>query len=228
MGDPQQIRRWHAYAGLDTLRGDAISTIIQNADARIRESGRFKIVLAGGSTPKKLYEQLGRLDAQWDAWEIYFGDERCLPPEHPERNSKMAFDAWLAHVPIPGSQIHVIPAELGPEEGARRYTEILKGAGEFDLVLLGLGEDGHTASLFPGGQWGSQDAIAVFDAPKPPAERISMSALRLGFTRKTIFLVSGESKRQAVTDWRSGRSIPASAITPVSGVDIFIESFLMA
>ncbi|MBY0578795.1 MAG: 6-phosphogluconolactonase [Burkholderiales bacterium] len=227
MGDPQQIRRWHAYATPDTLIEAAAADIMQNADAAVGKTGSFRIVLAGGNTPKALYRKLRHMNAKWDAWEIYFGDERCLPPDHPERNSSMALDAWLSHVPIPMSRIHVIPAELGPEAGASSYARILKDAGKFDLVLLGLGEDGHTASLFPGKKWGDRDAFPVFDAPKPPSERISMSASRLGFADGVFFLVSGESKRQAVTDWRSGKPIPASGIIPSSGIDIFIESFLI-
>lgn len=183
------------------------------------------MVLAGGNTPKALYEVLRSEAAEWPAWEIFFGDERCLPSSHPDRNSLMASIAWLDHVPI--SAIHVIPAELGPEDGALRYCDTLKSVGEFDLVLLGLGEDGHTASLFPGRKWGSQDAIPVFDAPKPPSERISLSPSRLGFSRRVCFLVAGESKRHAVSDWRSGKPIPASFILPETGVDIFIESPLI-
>ncbi len=222
-----QIRRWHAHASLEALQEDAAAKILQSAEKSIRERSVFRIVLAGGNTPKSLYEKLAQADADWPSWEIYFGDERCLPPSHAERNSKMALDSWLAHVPIPEQRIHAIPAELGPSEGAARYSQTLKAAGEFDLVLLGLGEDGHTASLFPGKTWEDQDAFAVFDAPKPPPERISLSASRLSFSRQVFFLVSGESKKQAVADWRSEKPIPASIIAPPSGVDIFIESMLL-
>ena len=222
-----QIRRWHAHSSLEALQEDAAARVLQSAESSIRERGIFRIVLAGGNTPKSLYEKLAHADADWSSWEIYFGDERCLPPAHAERNSRMAIDSWLAHVPIPENQIHAIAAELGPREGATRYSETLRGTGEFDLVLLGLGEDGHTASLFPGKAWANQDAVAVFDAPKPPPERISLSAFRLSFSRQVFFLVSGKSKRQAVADWRSEKPIPASIIAPPSGVDIFIESHLL-
>ena len=222
-----QIRRWHAHSSQESLQEDAAAHVLQSAERSIRERGIFRLVLAGGNTPKALYEKLARADAAWHAWEIYFGDERCLPSSHAERNSRMAFESWLSHVPIPENRIHVIPAELGPGEGAARYSEILKDIGEFDLVLLGLGEDGHTASLFPGKTWGDQDAFAVFDAPKPPPERISLSASRLSLSRQVFFLVSGESKKQAVTDWRSEKPIPASIIAPPSGADIFIEASLL-
>mgnify|MGYP005825832027 FL=1 len=134
----------------------------------------------------------------------------------------MAREAWLNHVPVPADQIHDIPAELGPVEGAKAYAETLKGVGDFDLVLLGLGEDGHTASLFPGHIWDdSVDAFPVFNSPKPPAERISISARRLSQAREVIFLVTGAGKQEAVDNWRKGVTIPATVIRPEAGVDVY-------
>ena len=102
---------------------------------------------------------------------------------------------------------------------------------EFDLVLLGVGEDGHTASLFPGHEWGSAAnapaALAVHDAPKPPPDRVSLSAWRLGKAQKVMFFVTGESKRQAVRTWRDGSVIPAAAIAPHGIVDIYIDATLL-
>jgi len=171
-------------------------------------------------------------NTDWSAWHIYFTDERCLPPADAARNSRMAGEAWLDHVPIPIIQLHVIPAELGANKAASAYVETLRTIGEFDLVLLGIGEDGHTASLFPGHDWDSSpqspDALAVFDAPKPPPERVSLSAARLSRTRRAIFLVSGESKRGAITDWRDGKNIPARAVTPAAGVDVLVDAALLA
>jgi 6-phosphogluconolactonase len=144
----------------------------------------------------------------------------------------MAAEVWLAHVPIPPLQLHTIPAESGALRAAEMYTETLRDIGEFDLVVLGLGEDGHTASLFPGHELGaavgSPDALAVFDAPKPPAQRVSLSAARLTRARRVIFLVSGESKRRAVAEWRSGKDIPTRAIAPAAGVDVQVEAALLA
>ena len=115
---------------------------------------------------------------------------------------------------------------------ALAYAETLRNVGEFDLVLLGLGDDGHTASLFPNHDWGiAPDApavLAVFNAPKPPPERVSLSAARLSRAREVLFLIAGESKREAVQRWRAGEDISARAIRPRAGVDVLLESKLLS
>lgn len=223
--------RWHALRDVRALRDAALETILSSAARAVQARGRFRLVLAGGSTPRGIYRALCSVQADWSAWHIYFGDERCLPPGDPGRNSYMAAKAWLDSVPIPAHQVHAIPGELGALEAARAYAETLQAVGDFDLVLLGLGEDGHTASLFPGHEWGTErgapDALAVFDAPKPPPERVSMSAARLSRARRVNFLVAGESKHKAVSRWRSGKDIPARAIAPAAGVDVLVESTLL-
>lgn len=208
-----------------------MQAILHAAHQSINQHRAFHIVLSGGTTPRRLYESLRKADADWAAWHVYFGDERCLPPDHAQRNSQMAALAWLDHVAIPAEQVHPIPAELGAEIAALSYAQIVDRIKQFDLVLLGLGEDGHTASLFPGHEWGTTpntpSAIAVHDAPKPPPDRVSLSAHRLSAAHQILFQISGESKRQAVKDWRNGVNIPAAAIAPANGVDIYIEADLL-
>lgn len=227
---PQQCR-WHSYSATAELEQAAVQTILHAAQHAISQHGAFRIVLAGGTTPRRIYESLRTADADWAAWHVYFGDERCLPPDHAERNSRMAARSWLDHIAIPSAQIYPIPAENGAEIAASSYVQIMDGIEQFDLVLLGLGEDGHTASLFSNHDWGNTPdapaAIAVHDAPKPPPDRVSLSAHRLSAARQLMFLVTGESKRQAVKDWRNGVSIPAAAIAPASGVDVYIEAALL-
>jgi len=226
MNQEQQVT-WHIVGDVACLQARAVRAIERLAAEAIRTRGAFAIVLAGGSTPKEIYRGLCAIHTDWSAWTIFLGDERCLPPEHPERNSTMAQQAWLNHVPLAADQVHLIPAEQGAEEAASRYSETLDGVGPFDLVLLGLGQDGHTASLFPGQTWGeggdAMAALAVHGAPKPPSDRVSLSAWRLSMARQVWFMVSGEDKADAIHGWRSGVCLPAAAIKPENGVEVFVE-----
>lgn len=219
--------RWHSFSCRADFERSAHDFILDAAMRSIDDTGRFRLVLSGGRTPRRIYASLRLAQTDWSAWVLYFSDERCLPENDPNRNSRMAAEAWLDHVPIPAGQIHVIPAGLGPERGADRYSRELAGAGTFDLVLLGLGEDGHTASLFPGGDWEAAtswpDAIPVQDAPKPPPERVSLSPARLSRTRQCLFLIAGSDKREAVDRWRAGTGSPASRIRANEGVDVFLD-----
>jgi len=222
-----QICVWHVYPEPALLQQRAAQGIARLAAEAISARGAFRVVLAGGNTPRAVYERLRGTKTAWQAWHIYFGDERCLPSGHAERNSTMASQVWLDHVDIPATQIHVIPAELGAEEAARRYASAIESVEMFDLVLLGLGQDGHTASLFPGQNYGSEchqpAVLAVHQAPKPPADRVSLSAWRLGAASRVWFLVTGADKALAVRKWRGGEGIPAGAIKPAGGVDIWVD-----
>lgn len=222
----KNLTYWKIFDTPLAVRDAAVQAIVESAAQAIAEHGRFLIVLAGGTTPREVYRELCGITTDWSKWQVYYGDERCLPPTHAERNSRMAEAAWLEHVAIPAQQIHPIPAECGPEEGAARYSRLLAEVGEFDLVLLGLGEDGHTASLFPGNVWerNGAPAIPVRGAPKPPPERVSLSASRLSQAHRVIFLVTGPGKRDAVQRWRQGDSLPAAAITSPGGVEVFQDA----
>ena len=224
--------RWTAAADTATLCLVAGQRIEQAAAQAIHRRRLFLIVLAGGNTPRTVYRLLRKLDTDWSRWQIYFGDERCLPNDAAGRNSRMAATAWLDHVPIPRDQIHIIPAERGPEAGARAYAETMADVGSFDLVLLGLGDDGHTAALFPGQPWGegpgSADAIPILNAPTPPVQRVSLSARRLSRTRELLFIVSGESKRRALARWRAGAALPVRSVDAAASVEILFESALLA
>jgi len=207
---------WKVFPDSETLATELVQTLLAEARNCIVRRGRFKLVLAGGSTPKLVYEKLAQEKTDWSRWHIWFGDERCYPPGHADRNDSMARAALLHRVSIPRDNIHPVAGEgWGPEAAARRYAEVLP-QGRFDLTLLGLGEDGHTASLFPGNDWGEGDdapaVLPVSNAPKLPAERVSLSAHRLSQSRKVIFIVTGAGKVDAVTRWKNGEAIPASAI----------------
>jgi 6-phosphogluconolactonase len=208
---PQSVH-WRVFADGAALADEAVALIRASARAAIAARGRFRVVLAGGRTPLAIYARLATAEADWPRWHVYFGDERCLPRDDAGRNDTAIRDAWLNRVPVPAAQVHAIPAELGAEVAARRYADELAGVDEFDLVLLGLGADGHTASLFPGRPHADGDVLAVHAAPKPPPERVSLSAARLSRARQVLFVVTGTDKRAAVHAWRAGADLPASAI----------------
>ena len=225
--DQQSMTRWHVAADADDWLDRALAFVAAAEAEALAGRGEFHIVLAGGGTPRRLYRALADQDHDWSRWRVWFGDERCLAPDDPARNSAMAREAWLDKVGMPAGNLHVIPAERDAGQAARLYAKELSGLADFDLVLLGLGQDGHTASLFPGHPWGeaagAAAALAVMDAPKPPPERVSLSAERLSRARRVLFLVTGADKRDALARWRRGENLPAAAIRPRASVDVLMD-----
>lgn len=218
--------RIHRFTSEVVLLDALYARIDRLASECLAQRGRFSIILAGGNTPRSLYRRLRHLLTDWRQWHIYFSDERCLAAGDPERNDSMASDAWLDHVAIPADQIHRVPAGDDASAAASAYSAVLAQAPGFDLALLGLGEDGHTASLFPGDsriESGAELAIAVTDAPKPPPRRVSISASCLGTADSVWFVVTGESKRQALDAWFAGAPLPPQWILPRAGVDLFTD-----
>ncbi len=211
--DPQELAR------------AAADMFAEGATRSIREKGRFAVALAGGSTPKALYELLAgeyRDALDWSRVHVFFGDERCVPPDHEDSNYRMAQEALLSRVPV--GSVHRMPGELSPPYAAVLYEEELAtflGDGpDFDLVLLGIGEDGHTASLFP-----STPALDVRDrwAVENPVEKLGTTRLTLtvpaiNAARDIIFLVAGEGKAKALKKILEGdadtREYPAKLVHP--------------
>ena len=192
----------------ENVAAQACRIIIAEADAALRERQTFRIVLAGGNTPRRTYEMLAGMAEDWSAWEIFWSDERCRPADHPERNSRQALDVWLSHVAIPATQIHAIPAELGAARAAAEYAALVRRRQPFDLVLLGMGDDGHTASLFSPDDDPSASVIAVHDAPKLPGERVSLNYQSLRACRQQLVLVTGADKAAALLAWQQGSNLP--------------------
>ncbi len=199
---------------LEALSIAVAQRIAQLAGQAIGERGIFRIALAGGETPRRCYEQLRGLPVDWRHVHIYFGDERCLPRGDAKRNDRMAHEALLRHIAIPHVNVHPIAAEHGARVSAREYAELLKNALPLDLALLGMGEDGHTASLFPGNPATEQNdtVVPVFNAPKPPPERVSLSLATLSAARWKIFLVAGTEKRAALGRILRGMALPAGRV----------------
>ncbi|KAA6187703.1 6-phosphogluconolactonase [Thiohalocapsa marina] len=207
----------------------AAEWILEQARRAIAARGAFRIVLAGGTTPLMAYRRLAQAQsADWSAWHVYHGDERCLPADDAERNSRAADQAWLGRVSIPPRQIHVIPAELGPEAAALDYQQPVAAALPFDLVLLGMGEDGHTASLFPDRPLPSAEqedtlVMPVQDAPKPPPERVSLTPRALCASREILLLITGAAKHAALVRWQAGESLPAACIARAGNTTVLLD-----
>lgn len=202
----------------------ASELILAAAGAAIAQRGAFSIALAGGTTPAACYRRLAGSASDWAHWHVYFGDERCLPPEDPQRNSAMAAAELTDRVAIPAHQVHPIPAERGPEMAARDYAAVIRAALPFDLVLLGMGDDGHTASLFPGLHYpGDLLVLPVRGAPKPPAERVSLGAGALTNCRQLLVLVTGAAKRPAMQQWSSGSELPIAKVTGGDNVVLLLD-----
>ncbi|PPD21879.1 MAG: 6-phosphogluconolactonase [Methylobacter sp.] len=220
----QTTINWHRFVSAAEVALSASTRILAAAEHAIAARGEFKLVLAGGSTPEKIYNLLTQAQTDWSKWKIYFGDERCLPADHPDRNSVMAARALLSAVTIPAAHIYPIAAELGPEQGAAQYRDIVAHALPFDMVLLGMGEDGHTASLFPGHEHDqNQLTHAVYNSPKPPPERVSISAKALADTAELMFIITGAGKRDALQAWLNGADLPVATIKPPV-VDVYIDN----
>jgi 6-phosphogluconolactonase len=203
---------WTIYADIDKLSKHLAYDILSIAEKSINLSDNFKIVLAGGTSLISTYKIFKKSYSDWDKWHIYIGDERCLPLEDDKRNDYIIKKVWLKNSPIPRENINFIHAELGADCGALYYEKILEKVGYFDLVLLGAGEDGHSASLFPGHSHDDKDVIAEYNSPKYPKNRISMSYSRLNRSKNVFKIICGKSKSNMVNLWLNGEILPINSI----------------
>jgi 6-phosphogluconolactonase len=177
----------------------------------VAERGRCAIALSGGTTPRAVYARLARHHGEvpWPSVDIYFGDERCVPPRHPESNFQMADDVLLRQVPVPRAQIHRMHGEWPDDEAAaREYAEILPD--ELDVLLLGMGADGHTASLFPHAPSldERQHRVVAVDSPVPPPRRLTITPSVIATARRVAVIAAGTEKAPAVERALEGRFDP--------------------
>ncbi|TMF85731.1 MAG: 6-phosphogluconolactonase [Chloroflexi bacterium] len=174
--------------------------------ADVLRGGAQTLVLAGGTTPKRCYELLAELDVQWGRVSVLFGDERCVPPDHPDSNYRMVKESLLDRV-APAT-VYRMPAELGPDEGADAYAEVVANVAPLDLVLLGVGEDGHVASLFPGHPLlrASGLTAGIRDSPKPPPERVTLTLEAIRDAGRVLIIATGAGKADAVALARRGET----------------------
>lgn len=202
-----------------------------------RERGRVLLVLSGGSTPLPVYERLVKLALPWTRIHLFWGDERCVPPEDEQSNYGNARRALLNQVPIPKDNIHRIQVELDPREAAEVYEDELRGffgvdPPVMDLVLLGVGPDGHTASLFPGGPELSEDQRWVVNSQPPPVTepslpRVTMTLSIINQARAVLFLAAGKDKRPVVSSilrvLGNGSELPAGMVRPKGELAWFLD-----
>jgi 6-phosphogluconolactonase len=214
----------------DAIAQACARRIMLMADGVIAAGGRFSLALSGGSTPKTLYKLLAtpayskRID--WKKWDIYFGDERCVPPVHPDSNYRMARESLLDYVPIAAEHVYRMMGEIEPQAAAKEYGQMLKenfGDGGLNVVLLGMGDDGHTASLFP--QTAALDetnhrCVANY-VEKLGMWRITLTAPFINRAKLVLVMVSGAAKARRVDEVLQGprdpRNLPIQMIQPVDG-----------
>ena len=217
-----KLTNWQIKSTVEEVALAARDIILDAAYKAIHARGMFKIVLAGGTTPEQIYKLLAKEPCHWEKWRLYLGDERCLPISNSERNSHMIQHTLLDKIDFPQKNIHFIPAELGAKEAAIEYEQMIHPALPFDLVILGMGEDGHTASLFPEHQHDSNELVhAISNAPKPPSDRVSISVASLSQTRTLLRIITGASKSASIALWKKGENLPISRITSI-GDDIVL------
>lgn len=214
------MTNWLVEADSPAVIDAACRIIHRAASAAIEARGIFHLVLAGGTTPLAAYQRLAATDQRWKRWSLYYGDERCAPAEDPLLNSTQVIASGLAglvgkHLPI--------PVEKGCAKAAKLYAKQIAGVEKFDLVMLGVGEDGHTASLFPGRKWPNQPVFAIEDSPKPPAERVTLGVTALQNSHAMLVLVTGANKAAAVNQWRAGADLPISRVIGDTAADIVVE-----
>lgn len=218
-------------ADQEALSRAAAEFFVAEARKAVQARGRFAVALSGGGTPRRTYEILGqepfRELVPWQNTHIFWGDERCVPADDPRNNARMARRTLLDYVPIPSEQIHPMVCVRTPLEAAAKYEALLRsfftGAPRFDLVLLGLGENGHTASLFPGSPVlkEQQRWVAEVYVPEEGLHRLTLTATAINQAAQIVFLVSGSGKatilRKVLEGVQDSRNLPAMMIMPVEG-----------
>ncbi|NCJ05590.1 6-phosphogluconolactonase [Synechococcales cyanobacterium C] len=215
----------------------ALILVLNHIEAAIADHDQFRFVLAGGSTPKALYEQLAHQDLPWSKIQVFWGDERYVPHTDPQSNMGMATQAWLSHVPIPAENLHPMPTHAtDPAQAALAYEQHLRDffgcpPGEFpafDLILLGLGDDGHTASLFP-----ETAALEVCDrlitvGEKSGQPRLTFTIPLINQAHAVLLLVTGENKQSALdqifAETGNPRAYPARFIHPQGSLTWLLDA----
>lgn len=217
------------FPGVESLNRSAASLIVEIAAQSLAAKNNFSVALAGGSTPEALYRLLAseefKNELDWSKTLVFFGDERCVAPDAAESNYRMANDALLARVPLPPENVFRLRGEIEPEKSAAEYESVIKktlGArARFDLILLGMGDDGHTASLFPNTEavCETEKLVAANRVEKLKARRLTLTFRAVNQAKNVLFLVAGAKKAEIVKKVLAGENanLPASLVKPVEG-----------
>ena len=221
------------FKDLESLSRDAATLFAEQAAQSITERGRFLVALNGGSTPNRLFQLLAteyKDKVDWNQVHVFWGDERCVPPDDPESSYGQARDLFLSHVPIPDSNIHRVNGDLEPAAASKDYSLTLSRFASpplefprFDLVFLGMGEDGHTASLFPGSPVDVTEPTLPVTAhyQDRPANRVTLTQLVFNQAHVVAFMATGEKKAETLAEVLSDRYnpklYPAQRIEPKEG-----------
>lgn len=234
------MREIHILADIDEISHVVAKKWAQLSEHAINDHGGFHIALSGGSTPRRLYEYLASSDfsdqLNWPKTHIYFGDERSVAPDDEESNFKMATDAMLAHVAIPATQVYRMQAEADDiQQSVVQYSELLnhklpankQGLPCFDLVLLGMGDDGHTASLFPGTTIleEKEKPVAAVYVEKLKAWRMSITYPMINSACNVAIMVAGENKKEVIAQvlGEMGSAYPVQRVQPDGNLDWYID-----
>lgn len=206
------MHQWLVFKEFDEAAKAAAEFLASNIMASIEKNGICHVVLSGGNTPHSCLGYLAEKALPWDKVHWYPGDERCVVRGHAERNDVM-LDKYLWSQ-MKTTNIHTIPAELGAEEAAAAYRNVIHDVEYFDIAFLGMGEDGHTASLFPGNPAldDRRSVVPVFNSPKPPPERVSLSMDTLRKTYIRMILAGGEAKAAIIQRIKEGEPLPVNCL----------------
>ena len=210
--------KFHFFTDLDSLAETLADDLERLINGSVAMSGVCHMVFPGGRSPYRVLEQLRRKNLPWNNLHLYPSDERCVPLGDPERNDRLIDELLINHVPLPQENLHRIQAETGPEEGAFLYSRLLEKTPCFDIALLGMGPDGHTASLFPDhpALHDSRQAVPVFNAPKPPSSRVAIGLKRLASACHRIIIIIGKDKIPFLESLKSSKGKPVELIQPTT------------
>jgi 6-phosphogluconolactonase len=202
----------HVFGSPEALAAELVRLTVENAASALRDRGQFSMAVTGGSAATALYPVLAQASLDWSKVHVFFGDERCVPPEHADSNYRLARETFLARVPQ--AQVHRVRGEIAPAEAAAEYERELVAVtgGSLDVIHAGVGPDGHICSLFPGHKLLDENVRLVAsleDSPKPPPARVTLTLAAIAKARALWFLVSGTNKAEAV---RSCLLDPASPL----------------